>query len=242
MSGSDAQRSFIGPNVGYVLELFDLFRRDAGRLDPATRAFFASWTPPAEWTSQVDEPNPAPENVEKIIGLNALAQAVRGFGHLCARLDPLGGTPPGDPSLDPATHGLTDQEIDRLPAAALGGPVAEREPNALAAVSDLRRLYSNTTGYQFDHLSSATERHWLRQAVETCRFLPPTTPVDEVELLARLTEVEVFEQFCTRHIRARNDSRSRKPTCWFLSWTKSSAARRRTELKRSCLAWAIEVA
>ncbi|HUE75786.1 MAG TPA: 2-oxoglutarate dehydrogenase E1 component [Chloroflexota bacterium] len=202
MSDRDSRRAFVGPNAGYVLELFDQYRQDPGRLDPATREFFATWTPPAEWTHQLGEPRlgikkPDAElpAIERIIGLNALAQAIRGFGHLCASLDPLGSVPPGDPALDPATHGLSQPDIAEMPATIVGGPVADRESNALAAVTELRRLYSDTTGYQFDHISSANERRWLRQAVETCQFRPPTAAVDETELLERLTEVEVFERF-----------------------------------------------
>ncbi len=42
-------------------------------------------------------PSAAPD-VARVVGAAALAQAIREYGHLAARLDPLGGRPPGDPT------------------------------------------------------------------------------------------------------------------------------------------------
>ncbi len=39
---------FLGPNAGYVLELYERYRQDPLSVDPETRAFFESWSPPAE--------------------------------------------------------------------------------------------------------------------------------------------------------------------------------------------------
>ena len=42
------------------------------------------------------------------------------------------------------------------------------------------------------------ERDWLRQAAERGRFRAPADPIDPVELLDRLTQVEAFERFLHR--------------------------------------------
>ena len=42
------------------------------------------------------------------------------------------------------------------------------------------------------------ERVWLRQAVETGQFRPPKDPINDVELLDRITQVEAFERFLHR--------------------------------------------
>jgi len=46
----------------------------------------------------------------------ALVKAYRHFGHMAARLDPLGSEPPGDPALDPAPLGLTPELMAQVPA------------------------------------------------------------------------------------------------------------------------------
>jgi 2-oxoglutarate dehydrogenase E1 component len=197
----DIWHDFHGPNLAYVLELYDRYCQDPEAVDAATRAFFAQWTPPAEVAAPIAPPRGAGEPrvaVDKIVGAANLAQAIRAFGHLAAQLDPLGSSPPGDPSLDAASHGLTEDDLRRLPGGLIGGPLAERAANAFEAIQSLRAVYSSTSGYDFGHVHIPEERDWLRQAVEAGQFRPPQDPINPQALLERLTQVEVFERFLQR--------------------------------------------
>jgi len=188
---------FYGPNAGYVLDLFERYRQDPAAVDAASRAAFAGWTPPATAAGprRASEPD-----VSAAAATAALAQGIRLFGHLGAQLDPLGAPPPGDPQLDPATHGVSQQELARLPASVVGGPTGRNRHTAHAsdAIARLRQLYCGTTGYEFAHVADPDERAWLLDAIETERFRPPADPIDEHELLDRLTEVSAFERFLHR--------------------------------------------
>jgi 2-oxoglutarate dehydrogenase E1 component len=195
---------FHGPNAGYILDLYDQYQRDPKTVDEATRGFFQQWTPPmpdgqrpTPTTNGVSSAAPVSDTAMlTIVGVANLAQAIREYGHLAAQLDPLGGTPPGEPSLALDYHGLTEADLRRLPATLVGGPVAERTANAWEAIAELRRLYSGSrTGYDFDHLRIPEVRAWLRDAVEADHYGPAAMPIDEVRLLERLTQVEVFEHF-----------------------------------------------
>lgn len=197
---------FHGPNAGYIVDLYDQYQRDPKSVDDATRAFFQQWTPPL-LDGQPSAPSingvttVAPASVSgdamlTIVGVANLAQAIREYGHLAAQLDPLGGTPPGEPSLALDYHGLTEVDLRRLPASLVGGPVAERTANAWEAIAELRRLYAGLcTGYDFDHLRIPEVRAWLRDAVEADHYGPAAMPIDEARLLERLTQVEIFEHF-----------------------------------------------
>jgi 2-oxoglutarate dehydrogenase E1 component len=194
MSGLD---QFYGPNAGYVAELFERYQRDPQAVDPATRATFATWesSPPAEIAalaavSDLDVPAAG--------GAAALAQVIRFYGHLGAQLDPLGSPPPGDPQLEPAAHGLYEEDLSRLPASVVVGPVTRTARNAADAVQRLRQIYCGPSGYDFGHLEVPEERSWLLEAVESERFRPPAQPIDERSLLDRLTEVSAFERFLHR--------------------------------------------
>ena len=88
--------------------------------------------------------------------------------------------------------------LARLPASLVAGPVAAASANALEAITALRRIYCSTTGYDYSHVFVPEERDWLRHAAETGRFRPPVQPIDDVELLDRLSQVEAFEQFLHR--------------------------------------------
>ncbi len=198
---------FYGSNAGYLLDLYDRYCEDPSSVDPASRAFFQNWRPPddpaappaaSEGRVGAAPPPVGQELIGKITGAVNLAQSIRAFGHLPAQLDPLGTPPPQDPALDPAFHGITDEDLARLPASLIGGPAAEGKPNALEAIRALREIYSAFTGHDFDHVTDPEERDWLREAVESRRFRPPARPIEEVELLERLTQVEVFERFLHR--------------------------------------------
>jgi 2-oxoglutarate dehydrogenase E1 component len=190
---------FTGVNAGYVYDLYERYQRDPGSVDEATRTLFANWSPEIE-----SEPTPvrsdvqAADTVAAIATVN-LAESIRRFGHLAARLDPLGVTDPvGDPSLHPQAHGLTTDTLSRLPASLVSGPAAEGAANALEAIEKLRSIYCATTGHDYHHVFVPEERVWLRQAIETCQFRPPRDPINALELLDRITQVEVFERFLHR--------------------------------------------
>jgi 2-oxoglutarate dehydrogenase E1 component len=71
-------------------------------------------------------------------------------------------------------------------------------PNALEAIRRLEQIYCGTTGYEIAHVEDPDERAWLLEAIELERFRPPNDPVDERQLLDRLTEVSAFERFLHR--------------------------------------------
>ncbi len=198
----DQWQLFHGPNAGYVLELYELFRANPQAVDPATRAFFATWTPPmgdgAPLAPKPPAPQPTVASDDKIAGVANLANAIREDGHLAAALDPLGGERPGDPGLDPATHRLDDTILSQLPGYLVGGPIGEHSLNALEAIRALRRVYCHTTGHDYDHLRIPAEREWLKEAAETRRYHPEQSPLDAMALLDRLTQVEGFELFLHR--------------------------------------------
>jgi 2-oxoglutarate dehydrogenase E1 component len=191
-----AWQEFTGLNRGYVLELYERYRRDPASVDPETRAIFEQWTPPGEPTS------PEPGDVvpyEKIVGATSLAQSIRRYGHLAARLDPLGiRVPIGDPSLEPATHNVTEEDLRTLPATLLSSPVCATAANMFDVIQAFRQIYCSTTGYDYSHVFVPDERRWLRQAAEGGRFRAPLDPISPVALLERLTQVEVFERFLHR--------------------------------------------
>ena len=191
------QSQFYGPNLGYVLELYERYREDPESVDERTREFFETWSPP-----RVDGRAPsavAGVDEDKIVGAVKYIRAIRDFGHRAARLDPLGSEPPGDPTLDPGFHDLTEEELEALPASIVNapgvGPIPERTNTAREAVDELRRLYCKTTGYDFGHIHTAEERFWLRDAVESERFNSVLEGDEAIRLLQNLTRVDALEKF-----------------------------------------------
>ncbi len=204
---------FYGPNAGYVLDLYDQYRRDPTSVDDETRRLFAGWTAdasqalppnfvpaPADGLPAASPAPPAPPvaadvDVSKVVSAARVARLVRTRGHQTAHIDPLGSDPPGDPGLELPANNLTTEDLTAMPAGVVGGPLAVDAPNALEALGRLRRTYSGPIGYEHEHIQDYDERHWLRKAVETRRFFEGFGSQQKRHLLARLSEVEAFEQF-----------------------------------------------
>jgi 2-oxoglutarate dehydrogenase E1 component len=184
-----------GVNAGYVAELYERYRQNPDSVDAATRRIFESWIPAeqAQQGAAVSGPD-----IHAIVGAANLAECIRRYGHLAAQIDPLGSAPPGDPSLSPRAHGITEDHLRQLPASLIGGPVSETSANAFEAIEKLRRIYCSTTGFDIAQVFVPEERQWLRDAVESGHHLPPMDAESARALLDRLTEVEVFEQFLHR--------------------------------------------
>src|SRR6185503_5463537 len=94
---------FQGVNAGYVFELYERYRQNPDSVDAATRKAFEEWTPveppPSGTATQASS-----ANIRAIVGAANLAESIRRYGHLAARLDPLGSAPIGDPALSPRAH------------------------------------------------------------------------------------------------------------------------------------------
>jgi 2-oxoglutarate dehydrogenase E1 component len=191
---------FAGVNAAYVFELYERYRQNPESVDPATRKAFETWTPADPSTGDVASATGfrTDAKLHVIVGAANLAESIRRYGHLAASVDPLGSTPIGDPSLSPRAHGITDDDLKQLPAAVVGGFAAESSNNAFEAIEKLRRVYCGTTGFDFAHVFVPEERDWLRNAVESGRFLPPMDENHSTALLDRITQVEVFERFLHR--------------------------------------------
>lgn len=207
--------TFYGPNAGYVLDLYERYKKDPSSVDEATRAIFATWSPENENTtadntlttaaSTTAQPSRPEQNqktntdvnklVSHAVAASTLAHAIRERGHLGAHLDPLGSEPLGDRALQTETYGLTESDLAQLPPTVIGGHSAEGVANALEAINALRAMYSGTISYEFDQVKSADERAWLRDAVGLRLYHKTPTSQEARRLLKRLTQVEAFERY-----------------------------------------------
>ena len=201
-----AEHRFHGPNAGYVLEQYERYQRDPASVDEGWRGYFASITPAdlqALEAAAAPSPAAAPgaaaaiPDLRKVFAARELGRAIRARGHTAARLDPLGFDARPDPALEPSRYGLTDNELARLPASSVFGH-DPRSPHALAEIQRLRAAYMGTVGYEFLHLPNPDERAWIREAIETGRFMQPLPPERRRALLERLSRVEGFERFLHR--------------------------------------------
>jgi len=184
-------------NDGYIAEQYEAYRRNPASVDESWRQFFrfaeqlGGGTATGAGASAASVTAPL---LRAAAGAAALIDAIRAYGHLAVASDPLGSAPPGAPELEPASHNVSEADLAAIPGSALG----LSDPTAADAVARLRSLYCSTMGFEFEHLGSADERKWLRNAVESGAYHQPLTPDERKTILRRLTEVDALERFLGR--------------------------------------------
>ncbi len=158
---------------------------------PATNAA------PARSTRPVSEGN----DIASVAGKRALAgkrvrrliDDYRELGHLAADLDPLGLEDRKANRIRLEDYGLAPSDLDDLVEAdgiAEGRPVKLRELLEL-----LEETYCRTVGIEISHIHNPEMRSWLQQRIESTRNRVRFTRAEQLHILAKVTEAEVFEQF-----------------------------------------------
>jgi 2-oxoglutarate dehydrogenase E1 component len=186
-------------NDGYISEAYEAYRRDPASVDESWRQFFrfAESLSAAAPTAAAETPSTARVDAEllrKVAAAAKLVDAIRTFGHLAVPLDPLGTPPDGTPELTPEFHGLSEEDLERIPAAALDGEGG----TAADVVASLREFYSSRIGFEISHLGKFDEREWLREQIESGRLNARLSEGERRAVLQRLTEVDGLERFLGR--------------------------------------------
>ncbi len=126
--------------------------------------------------------------------LSALINAYRVRGHLYADLDPLGlhRKPPEDEFVL-KRYGLAHVDPETIFATGnLAGPPNESLRSVLARLKD---TYARTIGAEFTFLENQDARDWLRDRMELTGNHIDLSREQQVRILTKLTDAEIFEQF-----------------------------------------------
>jgi 2-oxoglutarate dehydrogenase E1 component len=191
---------FPGPNVGYLVGLYETYLKDPASVDPEIRRFFeASPLDLAGLALEAKKGGEVGADLRQALAVSSLAQTIRETGHRYADLDPLGQRRPETSKIGPQAFGLTEADLQGLPASLVDGSLAQEAASAKEALARLKLVYCGKIGYEFAHLRDAREKAWLQEAVESGRFNSPLDAASRPGLLERLTEVEAFEQFLHRN-------------------------------------------
>src|SRR6266496_1145249 len=132
--------------------------------------------------------------IEKQARVLELINAYRVRGHLIADIDPLGlMAVPRHPELDLDTHGLTIWDLDRT--FWTGGLAGGDHMPLREIIGVMRRVYCGKVGTEYRHISSPTERYWIRKQIAAASQAKPLAADLRKRLLEKLVAAEGLEKF-----------------------------------------------
>ncbi len=189
--------AFSGPNLGYVMDMYELYLTSPEEVDAELVALFEQFGAPV--LESIDNTNATtnvnPGNIAKILAAVQYADAIRSYGHLAADIYPLNNQPKDSSRIEAATYGLSDQDLVNIPANVLLNEIPVTVHNGLDAINYLKSIYTDKIAYEFSHVVGQEERNWIQSKIENGTLNGKLSADDKKEILSMLNKVEGFEQF-----------------------------------------------
>jgi 2-oxoglutarate dehydrogenase E1 component len=125
--------------------------------------------------------------------LSALVNAYRVRGHLYADLDPLGIAPKESHEFLLKRFGL--EQVDPETVFSTGDLAGPPTATLRDILDRLRETYTRSIGVEFTFLEDRDARDWLQRTMETTCNRIALTSSEQLRILTKLTDAEMFEQF-----------------------------------------------
>ncbi|WP_218569603.1 2-oxoglutarate dehydrogenase E1 component [Pseudomonas sp. Hp2] len=200
-----------GGNAAYIEDLYEQYLVSPDSIDPKWKAYFdgfkgreAGDIPHSAVVAHIAEAakqalndgigggsGPSDER-ERNVG--RLITAYRSRGHLGARLDPLGLTPPlNPPDLDLPFHNLSQSDLDtEFSTGGVGGQPRMKLRDLFAR---LKSTYNGSIGSEFMYISDVEQRQWIYQRLEQDGGRYKASAETRKRMLERLTAAEGLERY-----------------------------------------------
>ncbi|WNS73524.1 2-oxoglutarate dehydrogenase E1 component [Bacillus sp. DTU_2020_1000418_1_SI_GHA_SEK_038] len=196
-------QGFYGPNLGYVIELYENYLQDPNSIDPEMRAYFDETGSPVTEIKDFpkSEANVTFTNsnvLEKTLAAIRLADNIRFYGHRAADIYPLKNHEPERKLFELSRYGLTEEDLKAIPANLICTEAKVPLRNGHDAIEYLKSVYMGTIAFEFHHVDDENEKEWLRKKVESNELNLNLKAEEKTKILRRLTEVEEFEKYLHR--------------------------------------------
>ncbi|HZG71686.1 MAG TPA: 2-oxoglutarate dehydrogenase E1 component [Chondromyces sp.] len=195
---------FYGPNLGYVMEVYERFLQDPESVDPELKQLFEQWGAPVAAdkgsvqtvTKDGQQTLSAnPDALNKLFSAIKLADSIRTYGHLAADINPLNDRNKDTRRIEMSTYNLTEDDLKEIPVQYICPDAPAHVTNGYEAIQHLRKVYTDKLAFEFAQVHELEEKEWLRQQIESGSYYPTFSNEQKVNLLKRLIQVEGFEKF-----------------------------------------------
>ncbi|MFB5661762.1 2-oxoglutarate dehydrogenase E1 component [Alteribacillus sp. HJP-4] len=195
-------QEFYGPNLGYMMDLYEQYKKDPESVDSDTKEWFDVYGSPSVQEAHLNG-SAMPQtgeflqtaDIQKVASAVKLSENIRIHGHLSADVNPLQ-KPAGETSfLKINEYGLTEEDLRKLPSEIICPDAPASVENGLEAINHLKEMYTKSIAFEFDHVHDVEEHQWLNRQVESGDIYNSLSTERRKKILKSLTEVESFEQF-----------------------------------------------
>lgn len=191
-NGRENMQAFYGPNLGYIVELYEQYVADPESVDAETRQYFDEHGAPETSAPVVPA---ASFDLEKVVAATRLVNDIRALGHKAADIYPLKDHPREHGLFEFNRYGLSESDLKQVPAELLSEDVPKSGASALELVRHLLDIYTGTVAIELRHLDDMEEKRWLRRRIEQGALKVKYSKNEKIELFQRLAETELFESF-----------------------------------------------
>ncbi|KAL7673079.1 hypothetical protein ACOME3_007951 [Neoechinorhynchus agilis] len=184
------RRSGILSSANYINDLYLRWMEDPKKVHPSWNKYFNKEAP----RLTINETSST--EIERYMALNDLIASYRSFGHRAASIDPLGLSRADNLPAPP--YGLDPSSFQIPPEMKVFG-FDNRFKTVDELVKFLKRVYCETVGVQYMHLSNNEMRDWIRQRIEADYRV-----LDEESRLVGLKDLmraSLFEDFAAQKLR-----------------------------------------
>lgn len=203
-----------GTNADYIESLYDQFLEDPNSVTPEWRSYFSTLKNgqlqeqhqdyshrqiQEQFKRMAREPKLAATGGQVAAhqeGVDQLITAYRRFGHLNAKINPLGYEAPVDVRLELKHYQLGPEQMGQV--FLTRGVLPQASATLQEIYHTLRRVYCGSIGIEYTRISDEDERAWLRDYME--HRLPQMTLSDDTKrtILKKLNAADGLEKYLER--------------------------------------------
>jgi 2-oxoglutarate dehydrogenase E1 component len=200
-----------GGNAAYIEDLYEQYLVSPDSIDPKWKSYFdgfqgreAGDLPHSPVVAHIAEAakqalndgigGGSGQSDERERNVGRLITAYRSRGHLGARLDPLGLTPPTNPpDLDLPFHNFSQSDLEG--EFSTGGVGGQPRMKLRDLFTRLKNTYTGSIGTEFMHISDVEQRQWIYQRLENDGGRFAADSETRKRVLERLTAAEGLERY-----------------------------------------------
>lgn len=203
-----------GGNADYLEELYEIYLKDPDGVPQEWKNFFESLPKVSNMgTTDISHADirdyflqlaKQPRSLQmpmstdvlkerKQIQVERFIEAYRRFGHLAAKLDPLGTQRPEVPELQLSRYNLSEADYDQMFRAEslMGTP----QSTLRDIYKKLRKVYTEHIGAEYTYINNQDEVKWLQNYLEIKGPNTKFTPEEKIHILKLLTAADGLEKY-----------------------------------------------